>query len=247
MTQVITLPEPVSILMPVRNEALVIQEVIEEWDKNVLSFLPIGSELILEDGNSSDGTKEILQNLEKKYSYLKVFYKNEADGFGAAALRLYREAKCPWIFFTDSDGQYVAKDFWVLAKYYQHFDYIRGGKVGRRDPLERRVVSFVFNKLVCLLFDIYFYDVNCAFHLIKKNLIDDLSQKINCMPTLINTELLIRATYRNYEIKQVFIHHRERSHGTSRGIPPNKLLFHSFNAFKGLLKIKHDFRVNPEC
>jgi glycosyltransferase involved in cell wall biosynthesis len=244
--QKITFQEPVSLLMPVRNEASVIQEVIEEWDKDVLSFLPSGSELILEDGNSLDGTKELLENLEKKYEYLRVIYKDKADGFGAAALRLYREAKCPWVFFTDSDGQYVAKDFWILAKHHESFDYIRGGKVGRRDPIERRIVSFVFNKLVCLLFDIYFYDVNCAFHLIKKSLAEDLTKRINCMPTLINTELLIRAAYRNYEIKQVFIHHRERLHGKSRGIPPNQLFFHSFNAFRGLLKIKHDFRINTE-
>ena len=42
----IELSEPVSILMPVSNEADVIEEVVEEWVREVISHLPAGSELL---------------------------------------------------------------------------------------------------------------------------------------------------------------------------------------------------------
>ena len=95
--------------------------------------------------------------------------REKRDGFGNAAKRLYKRANSPFIFFTDSDGQYVAKDFWILAKYINDYDFIRGGKVGRKDPIMRRLVSFIFNKLVLILFDVYYFDVNSAFFLLKKS------------------------------------------------------------------------------
>ena len=233
--------EPVSVLMPVCNEADVIGSVIDEWLKDVFQYLPEGSEFIFDDGASTDGTLDIINNYSKKYNYIKV-YKEKRDGFGKAAKRLYGRANCPFIFFTDSDGQYVAKDFWILAKYINDYDFIRGGKVGRKDPIMRRLVSFIFNKLVLILFDVYYFDVNSAFFLLKKSTLDKILPDLNDLSTLVNTELLIRAVYSNYEVKQVYITHRERKGGVSRGLPPLKVPFHGLKAFLGLLKIKANYR-----
>ena len=58
--------QPVSILMPVCNEASVIESVLDEWINNVFQYLPEGSEYILEDGESDDGTKDILERFAVK-------------------------------------------------------------------------------------------------------------------------------------------------------------------------------------
>ena len=60
---------------------------------------------------STDGTRQILKKLCKKYTFLHVDYHDKKEGFSIAAERLYKRSKCPLIFFTDSDGQYIAKDF----------------------------------------------------------------------------------------------------------------------------------------
>jgi len=227
--------------MPVCNEADIIESVIDEWLNDVFQYLPEGSEFIFDDGASTDGTLDIISNYSKKYNFIKV-YKEKRDGFGIAAKRLYKRANCPLIFFTDSDGQYVAKDFWILAKYINEYDFIRGGKIGRKDPIIRRLISFVFNKLVLILFDVYFFDVNSAFFLIKKSVIDKILPDLNDLATLVNTELLIRSVYSNYDIKQVYVTHRERKQGFSRGLPPLNLPLNSIKAFFGLLKIKASYR-----
>jgi glycosyltransferase involved in cell wall biosynthesis len=127
--------DPVSILMPVCNEADVIEMVIEEWARDVFAYLPEGSEFLFDEAASTDGTREILERLKLKYPYIHVEYREKKDGFANAARRLYDRAQCPWVFFTDSDGQYIAKDFWKLAKNIdQNFDLIRGAKIGRKDP-----------------------------------------------------------------------------------------------------------------
>ena len=238
----IRLASPVSILMPVCNEAGIIEAVIEEWVEDVIQHLPACSELLIEEAASTDGTREVLTRLSEKYPFMRVNYRDRKDGFANAARRLYREARCPWLFFTDSDGQYVAKNFWILAQFMDAYDYIRGAKAGRKDPLGRRFASMIFNKIVHFLFVNEFADLNSAFHLIRKEVIDDLLPELKSMPTLINTELLLRAKLSNYLIKECYVMHRIRRFGTSKGLPPYRFFFDSIGAIRGLYDIKASYR-----
>jgi glycosyltransferase involved in cell wall biosynthesis len=235
--------QPVSILMPVCNEEDVIESVILEWVQTVIRYLPAGSELLIDDA-STDGTRDILKKLVAAHPFIRVCYQPRKDGFANAARRLYREAKCPWVFFTDSDGQYIAKDFWKLAKNINdNYDLIRGAKVGRKDPILRRVASSVFNKIIQFLFNMSYLDFNSAFFLIKKPVLNTVLDHINCMETLINTELLLRVELENYNIKQVYVLHRTRQFGVSRGLPPLRFVSQSLKALHGLYRIKASYRV----
>lgn len=232
----------VSVLMPVCNEAAIIGEVVEEWVRDVFQYLPPGSEFLFDEAGSTDGTKEILERLSQKYPFIHVTYNESKDGFAAAARRLYMEAKCPLIFFTDSDGQYIASDFWKLARFVPAYDFVHGVKIGRKDPWLRRLFSAIFNKLVGFLFEIHYADLNCAFHFIKTDVAKKILPQVVSMPTLINTELLLRTELENYEIKQVYILHRSRKFGRSRGLPPLSYLWEGIKAFCGLWDIKASYR-----
>jgi glycosyltransferase involved in cell wall biosynthesis len=242
---VIALREPVSILMPVSNEADVIEGVVEEWVRDVCRHLPEGSEFLFDEAASTDGTREILARLAKKYPYIKVESRDVKDGFANAARRLYARARCPWVFFTDSDGQYVAADFWKLAKYAgDGHDLIRGAKIGRKDPFFRRIASALFNKLVLFLFNVHYVDVNAAFFLIRRDALRAVLDRLTCMKTLVNTELLLRLELENYSIKQVYILHRHRRFGVSRGLPPTSFIIQCFKALAGLNAIKASYRTD---
>jgi len=230
--------------MPVCNEIDVLEDVVEEWVRDVISHLPIGSELLFDEAASTDGTKELLQSLTLKYPYINVEYHTDKDGFANAARRLYGRAKCPWIFFTDSDGQYIASDFWKLAKHIdEKNDLIRGAKIGRRDPKVRRLASALFNKFVQFLFNLNYLDFNSAFFLVRKDALCAILPHLHCMPTLINTELLLRLELENYSIKQVYVLHRERKFGISRGLAPSQFIQESLKALRGLYAIKASYRT----
>lgn len=239
------LEEPVSILMPVSNEADVIEAVVEEWVEKVIRYLPDGSEFLFDEAASTDGTREILARLQEKYPYIGVESRDKKDGFANAAKRLYARAKCPWVFFTDSDGQYIASDFWKIANFTDsNYDLIRGAKIGRKDPLFRRLASGVFNKIIQFLFNITYLDCNSAFFLIRRSALRDVLSSLTCMPTLVNTELLLRMELENYNIKQVYVLHRERQFGVSRGLAPRQFIQQSLKALKGLYAIKASYRLD---
>jgi glycosyltransferase involved in cell wall biosynthesis len=233
---------PVSILMPVCNEADIIEEVIEEWVTDVFRYLPDGSELVLDDA-SSDGTTQILYCLAKKYSYIHIYHQDHKDGFFKSAMRLYRAAECPLIFFTDSDGQYIPSEFWKLVPYINDYDMVHGAKINRKDSLYRIFASFCFNKIANLLFGCQYPDINSAFRLMHRSVVDKLLDKVQHMPTLINAELLLRGHIEGFTIKSLWVAHRKRKFGVSRGLPLNTFLSESLKAYYGLLKIKTEYSV----
>jgi glycosyltransferase involved in cell wall biosynthesis len=236
------LAQPVSVLMPVCNEADIIEDVIEEWVRDVFRYLPPGSEFLFDEAASTDGTREILARMCAKYPFIRVMYHDRKDGFAAAARRLYHEAKCPLIFFTDSDGQYLAADFWKLTKHIDHYDVIHGAKLGRKDPLLRRLSSMCFNKLASFLFEVHYLDINSAFRLMKREVVADVIDKTTIMPTLLNAEMLLRCELQNYDIKQVYILHRIRKHGLSRGLPMHRYPLEALRAGWGLFRLKESYR-----
>lgn len=236
-----TLPAPLSIVMPVSNEAEVIERVIEEWVNDVIQYLPEGSELLFDEAASIDGTREILERMRSKYPFIRVIYNEKKEGFAVAARRLYHEARCPLIFFTDSDGQYVASEFWKLVPYVEKFWIVHGAKIGRQDALFRKIASAIFNRIARVVFDVHYSDINSAFRIVRKEVIEAMLPKLHCMPTLLNAELLLRAELENFPVKQVRVIHRHREYGTSRGLPPAQYLAECLKAYRGLLRLKSEY------
>jgi len=58
------MPKKVSLVMPVYNEVQIIEKVVREYYNKIINQLP-GSEFIIAEDGSSDGTKEKLKMLER--------------------------------------------------------------------------------------------------------------------------------------------------------------------------------------
>jgi dolichol-phosphate mannosyltransferase len=241
--QKLALHAPVSIVMPVCNEAEVLEAVLEEWIAEVIQHLPEGSELLIAESASTDGTREILAALCGKYPFIRVLHSDIKEGFAVAARLLYTEARCPLVFFTDSDGQDVPAEFWKLAPFVKEFSIVHGAKIGRQDPFFRKVASAVFNRIARFLFDVHYSDINSAFRIMKTEMVSQLLPQLHCMPTLLNAELLLRAELDNRSIKQVRIIHRRRLKGVSRGLPPGRFLKESLAAYRGLCNLKSEYKL----
>lgn len=254
MNEKIIPTQAVSIVMPVCNEADIIEQVIQEWYENVIQFLPTGSELLFDEAGSTDETKSILERLSQQHSFIRVIYNDHRDGFGNSAKRLYRESKCPLTFFTDSDGQYVPSEFWKLTPFISDFDIVHGAKISRKDPLYRKIASVIFNGISKILFNsknlrlqgpnypVQLLDINSAFRIVKRPVIDVILPKLKHLPTLVNAEFLIRLRLENFQIKQVQVEHRPRSHGQSRALPSYLFFWECIQAFRGLLSLRKEYR-----
>jgi hypothetical protein len=232
---------PISFLMPVCNEEEVIEQVVLEWINEVILKCPTGSELILDD-SSTDGTTSILKRLKKTYPMIHV-YTHPKDGFFNAAKRLYQKANNQVVFFTDSDGQYVASEFWKLPQLYKDWTIVNGEKIVRKDPFYRIFASKVFNFFVRRFFGLTSKDSNSAFRLMDKRIVDQILPQERTMRTLLNSELTIRAHMANYDIISVPIIHRDRAIGKSRGLPLKSFLRESCAAFTSLLTLKNELQI----
>jgi len=236
--------ETVTICMPVLNEKDVIKDVLIEW-LNVILKLPLGSEILIDEGGSNDGTVEIIESLQYEYpGKIRVLFQNKPDGFGNSAKRLLNTSDGYWVFFTDSDGQYVAQDFWKLWDRRSECDFVRGIKLGRQDPFIRRVASLFWNKSVNFLFELPVHDVNAAFLLIRNDCLKKILPTVRILPTMILSEIIIRSVLENFKFdKDVYINHRSRSFGKSRATPGLKFLYVGIRQIKGLFEIKRDYRI----
>ena len=236
--------QPISILMPVCQEAEGIESVVAELVEVVYRYLPEGSEFLIEEGGSTDGTKEILQELTQRWPFIQVNYSDRKEGFAAAARKLYQRANCPLVFFTDSDGQCVASEFWRLMNAINDYDMVLGRKRVRHDPLTRRVTSRVFNMIARFLFGLQYHDINFGFRLSSRKAILEVLEDVRIMPTMINSEIAIIAYSRGFRMKEVIVHHRPRLFGMVQGFT-GFFPMEALKAFVGLLRLRKELKIHP--
>lgn len=92
-------------------------------------------------------------------------------------------------------------------------DLVVGFRNRKQYSLYRKITSFTYNLVLQVLFDLPYRDVDCAFKLVPKSLIDEMV--ISSVDAFIDAEILIRAQQRGYEITEIGVTHRPRETGVS--------------------------------
>ncbi len=224
----------ISLVMPVYNEADVIKTVIEKYSA-VLKKIPNSEFVICEDG-STDGTKELLRTLKKKYR-LTLYQSPKRKGAVKGFINSLAHAKKDIVWFSDSDDTHDPNDFFKLYTHLADADMVIGWKHPRMDPFYRLLVSRIFNVFINLIFGTQFHDINSGFRLIRKNIVQELLPNIGNFPGCTLTELTLHAIKRGYRISEIPVTHYLRE-GGSRAIPPKKLPGIGYGVFKEILKIR---------
>jgi glycosyltransferase involved in cell wall biosynthesis len=98
-----------SVVMPVYNERRTLRTVVER----VLA-VSLEIELICVDDGSSDGSREILDELKTQYPALRVLLQTKNMGKGAALRRGIQEATGDFVVIQDADLEYDPADYPTL-------------------------------------------------------------------------------------------------------------------------------------
>ena len=193
-------------------------------------------EVIIVNDGSKDHTGEIADRLAAEIPEVRAVHNDPNIGYGGAVARGLCESRMEWIFFTDGDGQFDINELPKLIGILDTCDFAVGTRLNRADPWIRKLNAYCWGVLVRMLFGLKVSDIDCAFKLLPKSLIDAI--ELHSEGALISTELLAKAKYRGLRIAEVGVHHYPRTAGEQTGANIKVIL----KAFRELFKLRHAIR-----
>lgn len=157
-----------SIIIPIYNEADSIKQTITELDDFLrIKYQKDDYEIILVNDGSTDGTREILENL--KADEIKLVSHTHNRGYGASLKTGVKNARHGIILFFDGDGQHKSEYIPELLKYVDEYDMVVGRRQKYQGPSWRqpgkKLMGFVANYLMGQRIP----DLNSGMRAFKKN------------------------------------------------------------------------------
>ncbi|MEY2522863.1 MAG: hypothetical protein QOJ66_1428, partial [Ilumatobacteraceae bacterium] len=97
--------------------------------------------VVINDG-SSDASRAVLDELAASRPWLHVIHHCVNRGYGGALISGFTAAQFDWIFYTDGDAQYDAKEVALLVPLATcDVDIVQGYKLGRGDTWTRKIIG----------------------------------------------------------------------------------------------------------
>lgn len=198
----------ISAVIPTLNEVSTIKMVLDSLPKDIID------EVLVVDGNSTDGTVELVKSLGYPV------YREEGNGFGAAFATGAKKATGDVVVFINSDYSHDAADIpKFLQKIEDGYDmvmasrYLKGGGSEDDDWLHyvgNRIITFVSN----LVHGTNFSDILYFYLAAKKDVFDKVKTTAEGFEYCI--ELPIKAHKAGFKITQVPSFERKRAGGKAK-------------------------------
>lgn len=199
-----------SIVIPTLNEAENLQLLLPHL-RRVADKLKCKYEIIIADAGSKDGTLGIA------HQYGATIIIQKKRGYGLALRSAFNQCKGNYIITTDADlshNPYVIKQLYQernLAEIVIASRYVRGGFSNTSKI--RKILSFILNKIFCLVLDLPLKDLSSGYRLYKRHMLKSL--KLEGHNYEILQEIVIQAYIQGYSIKEIPLHYFPRHSGRS--------------------------------
>lgn len=220
-----------SIFFPCYNDAGTIASLVVLADKTARQFTDDYEIIVVNDG-SSDHSRTVLEELQKKYKVLKVVNHTKNRGYGGALRSGFDAASKELVFYTDGDFQYDVTEMDLLYKKMRPgIDWVNGWKKSRNDAWYRKVIGKLYNFGVKTLFNIKIRDIDCDYRLLRKSAVDKIDLSFDS--GVICLELIKKLQLAGCKADEAPVNHYFRSYGTSQFFNFGRI----FKTFGNLLQL----------
>ena len=106
----------ISIVLPVHNELLNLRFLIESWNSELKKISSIEYEFVIVEDGSTDGAKELIEELEKNFPIINLSSEKKR-GYSQAVLDGIKASNEDYILCTDSDNQIKLNSLFDLLNF----------------------------------------------------------------------------------------------------------------------------------
>ena len=203
-----------SVFFPSHNEVDNTGPLVEKT-VSVLEPLVSDYEIIIVDDGSTDGTRELADQLAERFPAVRAVHHEKNRGYGGAVKTGIASSTKEWIFFTDGDGQFDVGEIEHFLPCAGEFDAVVGYRLDRQDPFHRKAFAFCWGMLIRVLFGFRVRDLDCAFKLFRRRFFEGID--LRAEGAVITVELFATMVRAGATIHQIGVHHYPRTAGASTG------------------------------
>ena len=211
----------ITLFFPVYGEEATVARVTEKAIA-VLEELASEYEVIIVDDGSPDNAGAIAEQLAREHPRVRVIRHKENLGYGQALRTGFREARYELICFTDGDDEYEVDDLRKLIRLKDYYDLVITFRYVKRYSGWRIFVSYVYNKLLRLIFQTRFRDISCGLKLIRKEVVDELD--LISTSCFVGAEITIKTMLKGFRIGEIGIQTFPRQFGQSSSTSVKSIL-----------------------
>jgi glycosyltransferase involved in cell wall biosynthesis len=209
-----TVVTSISAVFPCYNDAETIGGLVDDVYAALTPLVPDVEVIVVNDG-SADNSRATLDSMAPDRPWLRVIHHETNGGYGKALLSGFRAAQNEWIFYTDGDAQYDAREAALLVSMAtDDIDVVQGYKIGRGDPWHRKLIGRVYHHVVKRLFSLKVRDTDCDFRLFRRKLIID--RPLTSTSGVICVEMMRSFDRAGARFVETPVHHYFRPFGKSQ-------------------------------
>ena len=212
--------ELLSVFFPMWNEEDYVERAIRAAEEECQRLVDLGEiaayELLIIDDCSTDRTPEIADALAAADSRIRVVHHAVNRGLGGSIKTGFESVRGDVVLYTDADLPFEMLELGRALRVLRHYeaDMVSAYRLDRTGEGPRRAIySFVYNSMVQLTFGTRVRDINCAFKLIRRHVLEAAHPVSE--GSFIDAELVIRAQKLGFHIVQIGVDYFPRSRGVS--------------------------------
>jgi len=201
----------ISIVIPVYNEEASLAPLYEKI-RSVLTGRFDDFEIIFVNDGSTDGSRGVIDELASGDKRVRSITLRRNFGKSTALSVGFKRSRGDIIITMDADLQDDPAEIPNFIKEIENgYDLVTGWKVNRKDPMEKKIPSAVFNRIVSYMSGLKLNDYNCGFKCYRRRVVEEIriyGELHRFVPFL--------AHKKGFRIKEIQVRHHRRKFGTSK-------------------------------